>query len=54
MAKKHENFFRRQRVRHYPDNTFVLKMLSAYYVCFIYSSVLQNTLTMLANVMNPN
>ena len=33
---------------------FYLKMLSAYYVCYIFSKALQNSLTMEANVMNPD
>ena len=33
---------------------FVLKMLSAYHLYCVYSNALQNTLTIEANIMNPD
>ena len=33
---------------------FVLKILSAYLFCYIYSDALKNTFTMKANTMNPD
>ena len=38
----------------YPAKIFVLKMLSAYCVCCIYSNALQNTITTEANTTNPD
>ena len=38
----------------YTANIFVLKMLSAYYVCCIYSIALQKTFTMEINAMSPD
>ena len=37
-----------------PANIFYIKMMSAYYVCCIYSNTLQKTFTMAANGMNPD
>ena len=38
----------------YSANNFVLKMLSVYHVCCIYSKVPRNTFTMEANTMKPD
>ena len=38
----------------YPAIIFVQKMLSAYYLCSIYSNALQDVFTLEANDMNPD
>ena len=38
----------------YPVNIFVLKMVSAYYICCMFSKTIQNIFTMEENIMNPD
>ena len=39
-------------IKPYPANIYVLKMLSAFYICCIYSNSLQKTFTMDTNTMS--
>ena len=55
LQKSSADDTRRQRVDSYPANIFMFwKMLSAYYVCCIYSNVPKTTFIMKANTMDPD
>ena len=48
-------FITENLVNPYPaNNVFVLKMLSAFYICCIYLNALRQLLVIEANIMNPD
>ena len=43
-----------KEINPYPASIFLMKLLSAYHICYIYSNANQTTFNMKANTMNPD